>query len=288
MEAVQISMGAKNRLDGGWSCIVHSTYHSTVNLLLRGEYMVSLTGRTIPLHPFSLRLPMEDAEGLGLSQGMCCPVYGGVVHLPVGGSIDYAGAPSLDLSAHALTERPIASEALERLSAVGCRWAERSALGFLLSAGLVTKLSPFAGQIRHFTQAAVRGEVLQAGKLAQTLIGLGWGLTPTLDDFCVGLLAALWRTGRARTAAELGVELARQAKQKSTLVSAQFLISAAQNQYGAYLLAVLENLEDSNCLGLEQAVKGLLSVGHSSGTDTLAGLLTGLSVCIDQDSLCAG
>lgn len=122
--------------------------------------------------------------------------------------------------------------------------------------------------------ALQRGEWFSCAEL---LRGTGSGLTPSGDDFCAGLLYALWLdqelTGRNRQKER------RQLYEKcvgSSIFSNTFLQSAyLGTPYAALreLLAVLFVNGQAEVAGL---TRGVLEMGHSSGTDLLSGLLTGL------------
>jgi hypothetical protein len=117
---------------------------------------------------------------------------------------------------------------------------------------------------------------------AARLIGWGEGLTPAGDDFLVGLLAGLdasvegdERRGRMRSA--IAATVASSARQ-TTPIAAHYLKLAAGGHYNEPLLNLRNALlaEDDRHV-VDAALRRALSVGASSGADTVRGLLAGLS-----------
>lgn len=103
------------------------------------------------------------------------------------------------------------------------------------------------------------------------LIGLGTGLTPSGDDFLCGLLAGLILTGKESSPfslllkEEIGKNLS-----NTNDISRAFLLCALHNRFSCPVLA-LTNTQDAASIhhSFEQ-------IGHSSGIDTLCGILFAL------------
>ena len=108
--------------------------------------------------------------------------------------------------------------------------------------------------------------------LTSRLIGLGPGLTPSGDDVFCGVLIALDLLGRDRAAAALRSWLLPQLEQRTSALSAAHLRAAATGQGHSALHAVLECPVD-DASALDEALRVLGQVGHSSGWDALAGVL---------------
>lgn len=111
--------------------------------------------------------------------------------------------------------------------------------------------------------------LLQVG--AQQLAGLGCGLTPAGDDFLCGVM--LW-TWLAHPDPQPCCEaMLKATTSRTTKFSAALLRAAAAGQCSApwhHLFAILERGEMQH---LGAAVEGVLSYGHTSGADALAGFL---------------
>jgi hypothetical protein len=118
-----------------------------------------------------------------------------------------------------------------------------------------------------------RREVSDATAGAQTLAGLGGGLTPAGDDFIVGVLLAAWAGLYAPGAHMLAPSLAEAAAARTTTLSAAYLRAAAQGECIAHWHALFAALVQADGAALPAAVSALVSIGHTSGADALAGFL---------------
>jgi hypothetical protein len=105
---------------------------------------------------------------------------------------------------------------------------------------------------------------------AETLIGLGPGLTPSGDDYLGGMLIALQQLDRKPQAQGLWRWLEPRLKRTSA-ISAAHLTAAAAGEGHEALHRCLEVL----CTGGEWtvALDALANVGHVSGWDSLAGVV---------------
>jgi hypothetical protein len=118
-----------------------------------------------------------------------------------------------------------------------------------------------AHQLRRCRDAAAR------------LAGLGEGLTPSGDDFLLGVMVALWSTYPAATAAQLAACLAQAAVPRTTLLSAAWLEAAARGEAAASWHALLEALIGDDTAAMCRASSCILQAGHSSGMAALAGFI---------------
>lgn len=125
------------------------------------------------------------------------------------------------------------------------------------------------------------GDLAGAVEMAEHLVGLGPGLTPSGDDMLGGLLLALRLLGgairggtRAVWLADwLGAAVTSYASDRTTSLSATLLHCAAHGQAAAEVVTVLRAFA-----GQEPAVPAmtrLLTVGHTSGADLAWGLAAG-------------
>lgn len=104
------------------------------------------------------------------------------------------------------------------------------------------------------------------------LAGLGSGLTPAGDDYLVGVMAALWLTGRS----DLPPKIASVASSRTTTFSAAFLRAAGCSRFTESWHKLIEALLNEDNLALRKAVNRISQFGATSGTDALAGFATTL------------
>lgn len=123
----------------------------------------------------------------------------------------------------------------------------------------------------------VRG--LRAGLLDDCLAGVKWlaglggGLTPAGDDFIVGILLAIWAGQFGPQAEALCEPIVEVATPLTTSLSGAYLRAAAGGEcmqlWHSVFAAILRKDQDQ----LSFTTRDLLSIGHTSGADALAGFL---------------
>ncbi len=120
---------------------------------------------------------------------------------------------------------------------------------------------------------------LQAG--AARLAGLGGGLTPAGDDFLAGMMVGAWLAHPEPR--RFCRPLLKVAAPRTTTLSAALLRAAAGGECSALWHRLLGALADGGSDHLEEAVQGVISCGHTSGADTLAGFLWFLKTCQNNE-----
>ncbi len=129
---------------------------------------------------------------------------------------------------------------------------------------------------------ATQQHKLNDSSAIKSMIGLGSGLTPSGDDLLVGYMAGLWcavsdNKERWQFISELGEAVIHHSQQTND-ISCTYLYHAAHGQVSSRL----ENLAEVICNGKdsEQLIKiaeAAMQSGHTSGMDSVTGLLTGLT-----------
>jgi hypothetical protein len=118
-------------------------------------------------------------------------------------------------------------------------------------------------------QASVLSETKSLKELANGLLGLGYGAIPSGDHFLVGVILVKNLLGENLSSLRVAVS------QYANFVSRTMLLDAMDGHYSAHVGA----LGAAMILGtyVERHANALLNVGHSSGSDTLAGIWYALS-----------
>lgn len=163
--------------------------------------------------------------------------------------------------------------ALERAAA---RQAAREGLGGMIagaSSPLIEQARPAIDAFDHWlanTGAPIPG-------LARSLIGLGPGLTPSGDDFLVGLMVGLRATGNRTAAGAVWKWLEPQTATLTSAISGAHLAAAARGEAHEALHACVEALFGAGSARGGPRWQHLLlrldAVGHCSGRDGLAGVV---------------
>lgn len=116
--------------------------------------------------------------------------------------------------------------------------------------------------------------------------GAGAGLTPAGDDFLAGVLAAVRYYGRSlgRLVAPQTVldRLARVAGSRTAPFSAFLLACAARGLVARPFSDWLSAVHRGNARDAASLVGGMASIGHSSGLDTLAGMLLAMQTLLGE------
>ena len=175
----------------------------------------------------------------------------------VGAAAVQAGAGTVRVHrwwrAPTVTPRPI--------SDVGRRALADRLQGHALPDGVATAL-------RRAGRCLARGDGPGAADHLVPVLGLGAGLTPSADDAVAGLL--LGAVGKA--VHEAAVLVGRAAPARTTAVSAALLQHAARGRAAAPVVRAHDALTGRG--DLTGALDALWALGHTSGADTAAGLLT--------------
>jgi len=120
-------------------------------------------------------------------------------------------------------------------------------------------------------------DCVKASFALERLVGLGPGLTPSGDDFIVGYLAAL----RARCIRERHIEHLLQGlidpvrllAKRTHAISRQFILNAAAGEFCESLVSIVRAI--SRQQDVVEHAAAAAHIGHTSGTDSMMGLLFG-------------
>lgn len=284
---------------------VHSVYEHTVNLLFGGQ-LLALQSAGSQLSPISLVLALDDEElsRIGIAADMTCRISDGCIHVadaeisidngriydPAIGHVFFDSKTHGDPPEVLDSEKSRASDDREsRIAAV-----IENAVFLLHESGRggfsEILLSPEASgdmildRARAVTaEAAIMyadGDFDRAAKVLTGLIGLGSGLTPAGDDFLTGVLAAL-AVGRASGSAGTYDSFAEELRKEITAgydrtndISAAFLKCAADGMFSEAVIKLFS---------AEGGDAGdFLEIGHTSGMDSLAGIVYGLKLAFKK------
>jgi hypothetical protein len=107
------------------------------------------------------------------------------------------------------------------------------------------------------------------------LIGLGAGLTPSGDDFLVGALGLLDALAERKVHAALARAIADVSPASTSALSHCFLRAAAAGHCGEHLHCAVASVISGKP---DAAIAAVRNIGHSSGWDMLAGIVTTLRI----------
>lgn len=110
------------------------------------------------------------------------------------------------------------------------------------------------------------------------LMGLGPGLTPSGDDFLAGIVMGLFKTGHHHEAAMLAHYFCQEACDRVTDIGLAFYRALAEGLVAEPYHRFLAALGTGNSRTLDPLMKQVSNVGGTSGWDTIAGILFGISL----------
>lgn len=262
---------------------VHSVYQKTINLQFDNT-LLAIQAQQSVLSPLSLITNLEGAEisRLGIQPGMTVSV--------AGSSISVRQIKDLEFSfSHAL----ITSLSLPDTECFGTYLTERIAKALDLSEGNgfsalfqnANRHQPFQDPVIQYASRqmdtcrslCLTGAYQNAAEALGRLIGLGIGLTPSGDDFLCGVLAGLRIHGGSDTCFyhTLSTEIQTHLKDTND-ISRAFLDCALKGWFSLPVIRL------KNPLSPEEILADFSRIGHSSGLDTLSGILYTLSYIADS------
>jgi hypothetical protein len=224
-----------------------------------------------------------DLRALGVAPGMTFAwTTGGWAMSEAGVTIRRAAArvwsPALPATAR-LTETSEVHGRLELARAVAAWRAPSAGLGPLLAGGGGGDpwFPTAATLIERLIIALTNHDLEQAVEPAVGLVGLGPGLTPSGDDFLVGLLAGLEAAEHpART--PIAAAVAEAASGRTTAIGAAALRHAAAGAYAERIHDVLAAIVSGPTRDVTVAVTRAMAYGATSGADTLVGLSAAIGI----------
>lgn len=117
-------------------------------------------------------------------------------------------------------------------------------------------------------------------RIIRFFVGRGKGLTPSGDDILIGFTLALMMFGkfnRWRNALEAEVT-----RDRTTMISVAYLSALLEGYASESFIRLVKLIDGVEREKIERTIKEVQSFGHTSGNDTLFGLLLGLKFLRNQ------
>ena len=140
---------------------------------------------------------------------------------------------------------------------------------------------PFLDNFRVlFKQKEFQGAFCQL----QDLIGLGAGLTPSGDDFILGVMAAFYFLGLYEGDIQKTMTLTvKKARKKTNLISYNMLRQGAAGGFIEWIEDMTFALIYEDIKQVNKAFLNMIKIGGSSGSDISAGILFGISIILEAN-----
>lgn len=277
--------------DGPLRGQVHSVFRRVLNIHTYYDQLIAVCVRGLDDAPWTIRADVDDwsdcpvspdlpvmctAEGVGFGQSRQLSVVFGEL------SKWYAKPAPLDLSDDELAARTRVLAGL--LDRHGVR-------GGMRAGGPLTAFDAAVGaQLHHgraeLTRALLAGDAPAVERAVRGLLGLGPGLTPAGDDFLTGLAVVVAQPGsRNPLFGRIARDVVARHPGRTTLLSRTTLREALAGRARENVLDLLRRLlrpgggEPAQLAEqLRGPVKAVVGIGHTSGTDLVSGVLTGLQL----------
>ena len=295
----QLSYYAKSILEALTTGAVHSVYRRTINLT-NGRQLLSLQTDRSPLSPISLisQLTADEFSTLSVKTGdevrfhkdgftICntarnpCPSY--IFTCRTSEYYELKLSKPLDTPSR-LTLTASIQEAILNANTGGFAPLFSANTGRQLMPDPLANWNVDADDSLSLVLTAARRYILQCNNLIldrkypqaalelTRLLGLGTGLTPSGDDFLCGVLAGFLLSGSTGHPFAKHLRDMLADKLTDTIdISAAFLSCALKNQFSLPVNRLYELSSPKEIL------TSFETVGHSSGTDTLCGILWSLA-----------
>lgn len=268
--------------------VVHSAFHRAVNIacLCCGELHTLVTD-ALDDGPNSLVVMADDFLAMGICQGDSVRAGGGSLAIAGKAIVTVAGATTWRTP---VPEAHCATGMLRRrlAEAEASVWRNGTPGGFI--EGMAdTEIARLTTRMLHegadgLALALGRGDTDAALAHAGRLLGLGPGLTPSGDDFLIGLLAA---RALCRRRGDLGSDafalgVIRLAKSATNPIAYAAIAKAARGEVRERVARLIIALGSAAAEPVSPALTQVLAIGSSSGTEIAFGVIRGLASLIDN------
>ena len=306
VEAITIGSTAMNILSTGEVIgKVFGVFDRTLNVLTADKELLTLARKDVENSPITILLDLPHSicmSAFGIRTGASVIKSGQFIHIS-GSKL----LVSLDKATLWKARRQVATNLTikdvtrncETANDVGRKYGKRGGLSALLEhlnaliKGETIDAQEFNIYSRkafpHITtliEAVLSRNIGDVRPPVKRLIGLGPGLTPSCDDMLMGFMSSLLLAteasgGDVYYAREANRVIASSANGQTTLLSQKLLEHAAQGEVSELTHNVIGAIVGGTEEKVRKATSKLLAVGHSSGTDTLLGILLGFHVAVN-------
>ena len=270
---------------------VHSVYHRTVNIYAENR-ILAFHPDSISLTPLSLALPLHEEEFAFLAnavrekkeiQTQWTESQEVQIHI---------GKYSWNVGKNEVWNPKITGSlnkeqmrlALQQMREVIMRYSHLGGFSDSVFRNKNPKDDLMSGILREkitlLLDVSVRpGKMEELGRIAQEMIGLGVGLTPSGDDFVTGLLLG-FLTGTFPFDEEELEDFREMVKRQAMYtndISRQYLLCACEGEFGENYHQLLRLCKTGQ--SISKCLEQIIQTGHTSGLDALNGLAAGWMIC---------
>ncbi len=260
---------------------VHSVFARVINVEFGAYRLMALAHRSADDAPDSIVVDLDAWSALNVEPGTEVQLSGDRIDIGEHLSIAVVDArrwrarlsPYAQDETTLRTNLPVARNHLEHHGS-GLVFRRSSACGLT---GLDRAVAAaFGNNSDGLCRALASGNNALTTEHVGALVGLGPGLTPSGDDFLLGLLAALNIPGSpAHACRGIGAHVVECAARQTPLISAAALRHAAAGRVRASVISLCDTLMHGSSTTLMQALDAVMRIGSSSGSEIALGVLAG-------------
>lgn len=282
MRAERITRDALHYLEAnqGRRLSVHSVFEHAINLIDQNNHLLAILDSSKDQGPISLQLAFDHRLAAVLPGELTRIRPEGVEFLRGGWLIEVAAIPPDNLTMGLRKLCPSNAELQRRFCQLRQLIIDEGSPDGL--APLIDQTLPqnnytgfMANNLSELIGWIEQGEVDKLRNGLSGIIGFGPGLTPSTDDFLVGLMlvAGILRKHRPDPVFEVLLhDLPRIARAKTTRISEEMIRLAALGKTSHSYKAFLSGLLGTRPTNLKQLARQVIATGATSGTDFLYGV----------------
>ncbi|WP_409275100.1 DUF2877 domain-containing protein [Neobacillus sp. SCS-31] len=278
---------------------VHSIFNNSFNLAF-DNYLVHVGPVENGLSPFSIGLVRHDVQQLIMKisnkQEVAWDLPSKTIVFSEGASISLEQAEVTNHTLHGyLNHRHHLKENFQFVanSLLHADWQtglaetnddKRMLIKFLLDPMFGLKDNLILKELDNLKKLAHGDETVVAETVFNYWIGRGLGLTPTGDDVITGIcaiLSAIKKTNKAFQQ-QLKTYLVEKGRKRTTHIALEYLLYATESKFHSHLIQMCDVMDKPRGPEFMAALEDMRKIGHTSGADTIIGILVGIKATFDN------
>jgi hypothetical protein len=293
--AISIGLTANYRIAYGGIGKIHSVFEHVINIILL-DHLISIVGTNVGMGPLNIVINIPDDLDFTLILKKGDPISLDE-DINVGDSliiISMEGVqlwePSVNLKERILSNNTILDN-IEILRETALASDKHGGFGELIGSAKTNefeiskenKFGPIAKYAAPHILSLLEAislerydDILQS---SNKIVGLGPGLTPSGDDMLIGMMVAMFYISENKEISldvkQINNEIISGITGRTTLISEEFLREAAMGRVNEPIAILMDNILSADKKEIVESVANVLSIGSSSGVDTIFGIILG-------------
>jgi hypothetical protein len=285
LRAVRIAPAAIEALRAGSGWKVLSSHSHAINFVDTSGNLLSITEDRVRMGPFSVEVETTPG-GFPVAETVDALASAGAARICLGNrTLDLTSAEIWNARPDwaALARIPWQSDFLPVILARLRASAPRESLACVVEHLHRRPKGPREVSLRELPQAAAAtsairviralatGDLQEVASAGAALAGTGIGLTPSGDDFLIGVIFGIQSALPDAKAKGLSRRIYRASMGRMNRISEAWLAAAAEGQASQPWHDLVDSVLSDDCPMVDRACQNLIELGHTSGADALAG-----------------